>query len=86
MVDKRKKQPVRKKQSVTDKNASNVYINRFYIMWAVVLLCFVTLICRAFYVQIINKDFFFFFSNDNILRTNTIKAMHGVVFARYGFL
>lgn len=84
MIDKRKKQAVRKKQSVTDKNASNVYINRFYIMWAVVLLCFITLICRAFYVQIINKDFLQNKANANILRTNTIKAMRGVIYDRNG--
>ena len=84
MIDKRKKQAVRKKQSVTDKNASNVYINRFYIMWVVVLLCFITLICRAFYVQIINKDFLQNKANANILRTNTIKAMRGVIYDRNG--
>lgn len=53
-------------------------------MWAVVLLCFVTLIGRAFYVQIINKDFLQNKANANILRTNTIKAMRGVIYDRNG--
>ncbi len=53
-------------------------------MWAVVLLCFVTLICRAFYVQIINQDFLQNKANANILRTNSIKAMRGVIYDRNG--
>lgn len=60
MVDKKTKQVARKKQSVTTKNALSVDISRFYIMWAVVLLCFLALIGRAFYVQVINKEFLHF--------------------------
>lgn len=38
----------------------------------------------SFYVQIINKDFLQNKANANILRTNTIKAMRGVIYDRNG--
>ncbi len=53
-------------------------------MWAVVLLCLLTLIGRAFYVQVINKDFLQNKANANILRTDTVKAMRGVIYDRNG--
>ncbi|ANF82706.1 peptide ABC transporter permease [Acinetobacter sp. NCu2D-2] len=85
MVDKKTKQTTRKKQqSVTNKNALNVDMTRFYIMWAVVLLCFIALVGRAFYVQVINKDFLQNKANANILRTDKIKAMRGVIYDRNG--
>lgn len=85
MVDKKIKQTVRKKQqSVTNKNTLNVDMNRFYIMWIVVLVCFIALIGRAFYVQVINKDFLQNKANANILRTDKIKAMRGVIYDRNG--
>ncbi|MEN8425589.1 penicillin-binding protein PBP3 [Acinetobacter schindleri] len=84
MVDKKTKQVARKKQSVTIKNALSVDISRFYIMWAVVLLCFLALIGRAFYVQVINKEFLQNKANAKILRTDKIKAMRGVIYDRNG--
>ncbi|POU27398.1 MULTISPECIES: penicillin-binding protein PBP3 [Acinetobacter] len=84
MVDKKTKQVARKKQSVTTKNALSVDISRFYIMWAVVLLCFLALIGRAFYVQVINKEFLQNKANAKILRTDKIKAMRGVIYDRNG--
>ena len=67
MVEKRNKQTARKKQqSVTGKTAISVDMWRFYLMWSVVLLCFFALVGRAFYVQIINKDFLQNKANDNI--------------------
>jgi len=84
MVDKKTKQVARKKQSVTKKNALSVDISRFYIMWAVVLLCFLALIGRAFYVQVINKEFLQNKANAKILRTDKIKAMRGVIYDRNG--
>ncbi len=42
------------------------------------------LVGRAFYVQIINKDFLQNKANAKILRTETIKAMRGVIYDRHG--
>ncbi len=57
---------------------------RYHLMWAVVLLCFIALVGRAFYVQIINKDFLQNKANAKILRTETLKAMRGVIYDRHG--
>ena len=85
MVEKRIKQTVRKKQqAVTGKNVISVEMWRFYLMWGVVLLCFLALVGRAFYVQVINKDFLQNKANANILRTEKIKAMRGVIYDRHG--
>ena len=83
MVDQKKKQ-VRKKQAVTGKATLNLDIWRFYIMWGVVLLCFIALVGRAFYVQVIDKDFLQNKANAKILRTEKIKAMRGVIYDRHG--
>ncbi len=83
MVEKRK--PTRKKQqAVTEKSALQVEMWRFYLMWAVVLACFIALIGRAFYVQVINTEFLQNKANANILRTEKIKAMRGVIYDRHG--
>ena len=85
MVDKKIKQTARKKQqSVTERNVISVEMWRFYLMWGVVLLCFVALVSRAFYVQVINKDFLQNKANANILRTEKVKAMRGVIYDRHG--
>lgn len=85
MVDKKIKQTVRKKQqSVTGRNVISVEMWRFYLMWSVVLLCFIALVGRAFYVQVINKDFLQNKANANILRTEKVKAMRGVIYDRHG--
>lgn len=84
MVDTRKKQTRKKQQSVTGKNAIHVEMWRFYLMWAVVLLVFVALVGRAFYVQIVNHDFLQNKANANILRTEKLKAMRGVIYDRNG--
>ncbi|WP_407304490.1 penicillin-binding protein PBP3 [Acinetobacter sp.] len=84
MVDKRNKQVRKKQQSVTNKNTLSVDMWRFYLMWSVVLLCFLALVGRAFYVQVINKDFLQNKANANILRTEKIKAMRGVIYDRHG--
>lgn len=85
MVDKRTSQATRKKQQpISDKNALSVDMWRFYLMWSVVLLCFLALVSRAFYVQVINKDFLQNKANANILRTEKIKAMRGVIYDRHG--
>lgn len=83
MVDPRKKQ-TRKKQPITEKAAFNVDMWRFYLMWGTVLLCFVALVGRAFYVQVVNKDFLQNKANANILRTEKVKAMRGVIYDRHG--
>ncbi|HEX5382630.1 MAG TPA: penicillin-binding protein PBP3, partial [Acinetobacter sp.] len=84
MVDKQTKQPRKKQQSITGKNAISVEMWRFYLMWAVVLLCFLALVGRAFYVQVINRDFLQNKANANILRTEKLKAMRGVIYDRHG--
>lgn len=83
MVDKRSKQ-VRKKQSISEKPTLALDMWRYYLLWGVVLLCFVALITRAFYVQIINKDFLQNKANANILRTERLEAMRGVISDRHG--
>ncbi|WOE31058.1 MULTISPECIES: penicillin-binding protein PBP3 [unclassified Acinetobacter] len=83
MTDSRKK-IIRKKQSITERNTMSVDMWRYYLMWGVVLLCFFALVCRAFYVQIINHDFLQNKANANILRTEKIKAMRGVIYDRHG--
>ena len=84
MVDKQTKQPRKKQQSITGKNAISVEMWRFYLMWAVVLMCFIALVGRAFYVQVINRDFLQNKANANILRTERLKAMCGVIYDRHG--
>nr|WP_180134264.1 penicillin-binding protein PBP3 [Acinetobacter sp. YH12071] len=84
MVNSRKKQTGKKQQSVTQKSSLNVDVWRFYLMWGTVLLVFVALVCRAFYVQIINHDFLQNKANANILRTEKLKAMRGVIYDRHG--
>ena len=83
MSDSRKK-PTRKKQSVTDRNAVHVEMWRYYLMWGFVILCFLALVGRAFYVQIVNHDFLQNKLNANIQRTETVKAMRGVIYDRHG--
>ena len=85
MVEKRNKQAVRKKQqSITEKTALGVDMRRFYLMWGVVLLCFLALVGRAFYVQVINTEFLQNKANAKILRTEKIQAMRGVIYDRHG--
>ena len=85
MVDKRTtKQPRKKQQSISEKPTIAVDMWRFYLMWGVVLFCFVMLVSRAFYVQVINKDFLQNKANAKILRTEKMKAMRGVISDRNG--
>ena len=42
------------------------------------------LVTRAFYVQVVNKDFLQNKANANILRTEQLKAMRGVISDRHG--
>lgn len=82
MVDKKVKTVRKKQQPITDKHALAVDVRRFYFMWAVVCIVFLALVGRAFYVQVINKDFLQGKANANILRNNSIQAMRGVIFDR----
>lgn len=80
MATKSNTKPTRKKQqSITEKNSIAVDMWRFYVMWGFVLLCFLVLVGRAFYVQVINKDFLQNKANAKILRTEKLKAMRGVI-------
>ena len=73
MLDNRNKQVRKKQPSTSNKNTLTLDRWRFYLMWSVVLLCFLALVGRAFYVQIINKDFLQNKANANILRTEKVK-------------
>jgi len=84
MVDKRIKQTRKKQQSITEKPTLAFDMWRFYLLWVTVFLCFVVLVTRAFYVQVVNKDFLQNKANANILRTEQLKAMRGVISDRYG--
>ncbi|MCU4412659.1 penicillin-binding protein PBP3 [Acinetobacter sp. WU_MDCI_Axc73] len=84
MVDKRIKQTRKKQQSITEKPTLAFDMWRFYLLWGTVLLCFVVLVTRAFYVQVVNKDFLQNKANANILRTEQLKAMRGVISDRHG--
>ena len=85
MADKSKtKQPRKKQQSISEKPSIAVDMWRFYLMWGVVILCFILLVFRAFYVQVVNKDFLQNKANAKILRTEKMKAMRGVISDRNG--
>ena len=85
MVDKSKTRPTRKKtQSITERKTLTVDMWRFYLLWALVLLFFVVLVTRAFYVQVVNKDFLQNKANAKILRTEKLSAMRGVISDRNG--
>lgn len=84
MVVKRKKPTRKAQQSISAKTSLALDMRRFYLMWGVVLLCFVVLVGRAFYVQVINKDFLQNKANAKILRTVKLSAMRGVISDRNG--
>ncbi len=84
MVVKRKKPTRKAQQSISAKPSLAPDLRRFHLMWAVVLLCFVVLVGRAFYVQVINKDFLQNKANANIMRTVKLSAMRGVISDRNG--
>ena len=85
MVDKSKTKQTRKKQQpITQKRTVAVDMWRFYLMWGLVLTFFVVLVARAFYVQIVNKDFLQNKANAKILRTEKLSAMRGVISDRNG--
>lgn len=85
MVDKSKmKQPRKKQRSISEKPSLTLDMWRFYLMWGFVLLCFILLVFRAFYVQVINKDFLQNKANAKILRTEKMSAMRGVISDRNG--
>ncbi|MFT4021437.1 MAG: penicillin-binding protein PBP3 [Acinetobacter sp.] len=84
MVNKRMNSKPKTKRAVTEKHQISFEQWRFQLMWVVVLLCFVVLVARAFYVQVINKDFLQNKANAIILRDEKIKAMRGVITDRNG--
>lgn len=84
MADSQKKPTRKKKQSITEKNTLSVDMWRFYLMWGVVLAVFLVLVGRAFFVQIIDKEFLQNKANANMVRTEKIKPMRGVISDRHG--
>lgn len=84
MADKRSKPIQKKQQSISERPTLALDMWRFYLLWGTVLLCFVVIVARAFYVQVINKDFLQNKANANILRTERLEAMRGVISDRHG--
>ena len=84
MLDKRKKTTRKVQKSISAKPSLELDMWRFYLMWGIVLLCFAGLVGRAFYVQVVNKDFLQNKANANILRTSKLTAMRGVINDRNG--
>ncbi|MEB3766963.1 penicillin-binding protein PBP3 [Acinetobacter sp. MD2] len=87
MAEKRMNQPRKAKPrvaAVTQKNEISFDQWRYTLLWTIVIVCFVTLIFRAFYVQVINKDFLQSKANALILRDEKIKAMRGMITDRNG--
>ena len=82
MSEKRPRKRI-KQQSVSQKPTLAMDMWRFYILWAVVLTVFVVLVARAFYVQIVDSEFLQKRANQNIQRTETLRAMRGVISDRH---
>lgn len=57
---------------------------RFRLLWGVMILIFVAIIGRAFYLQVIQHQFLQAKADEMMLRTDTIKAYRGVISDRYG--
>lgn len=73
-----------KKSAVSTKPTLAHDLWRFQILWALTIFAFLLLTTRAFYVQIINSDFLQERADANILHTEKIPAMRGVISDRYG--
>ena len=84
MADSQKKPKPKKKQSITERNTLRLDMWRFHLMWGVVLVVFLVLVGRAFFVQILDKEFLQNKANANMLRTEKIKPMRGVISDRHG--
>lgn len=57
---------------------------RFMLLWAVMLLIFITILGRAFFLQIIDRKFLQDKADEMILRTDTIQAYRGKITDRNG--
>ncbi|MCF9045632.1 penicillin-binding protein PBP3 [Acinetobacter nectaris] len=84
MAEKQMKQTRKLKRSITEKPTAAFDQWRFYLIWGMILVCFIALVCRAFYVQIINKDFLQNKANALIQRDQTVEPMRGVISDRNG--
>lgn len=73
-----------KKSAVSVKPTLAHDLWRFQILWALTIIAFVLLVGRAFYVQIIRSDFLQERADANILYTEKIPAMRGVISDRHG--
>lgn len=82
MVDKKIGNRRKETPSVTPK--ATVSKSRFYIIWSLVLFCFIVLIGRAYYVQVINREFLQDKANAVIQRDQTVEPMRGVIRDRNG--
>ena len=84
MLDKRQKPARKTTKSTSAKPSLALDMWRFYLMWGLVILCFLGLVARAFYVQVVNKEFLQNKANAKILRTEKLTAMRGVISDRHG--
>lgn len=57
---------------------------RFVLLWSVTLFIFTAIILRAFYLQIIDRQFLQDKADEMILRTDTIQAYRGKITDRHG--
>lgn len=57
---------------------------RFKVLWGFVVVFFLILVLRAFYVQVVDHQFLQEKADAMILRTETLKATRGVISDRYG--
>lgn len=82
VLDSKKTKP--KRHAVTAKPTLSQDMWRFRLLWLMVSLAFVVLLARAFWVQVLNSDFYIDKVDKNIQVTETIPAMRGVISDRHG--
>ncbi len=74
----------KKQPAVSEKTEVQLHQWRFYGMWACVLLVFMILIARAFYIQILDHVFLQSKANERILQSEQVHAMRGTIYDRNG--
>lgn len=79
-----KSKPKPKKSAVSAKPTLAGDLWRFRLLWGAAIFAFVLLISRAFFVQILDSDFLQERADANMLHTEKIPAMRGVISDRHG--
>lgn len=57
---------------------------RFYVMWGITLLCFIALLGKAFWLQIIKHEFYEEKASKAIISTRIVQPNRGVIYDRHG--